>query len=315
MDDAYVIDFADLSMADWAKVGDKNASLGELYRNLRPLGIGVVDGFAITVSAYHRLLNTEGLADILSEVLDDLDPSRKESLASVGQYARTAVKSTDLPNPLVEAIVDAYDRLSERLRGEVPLAVRSSGLPGTSIAGQHETILNVRGKPALLMAVHWCFASLFTDRAIDSRAQNGSDPMGATLSVGVQPMVRSDIGAAGMIFTHENSLEIIGSYGLFRGMIDADEWTVRGNVIFDRCLGAKEKRRVPSNGGTAEQAVPMQERKRFCLADDEVLRLANWARQIESHFGYCWPMDIEWAKDGISGELYIVQIQEARRRK
>lgn len=329
-----VVDFAELSLSDVALVGGKNASLGELYRKLRPLGINAADGFAVTADAYRRLLAEDCLADTLSEVLNNLDPTSVESLADVGKYARAAVLGTKLPTSLVREIGSAYDRLCVRLGRKPTLAVRSSAtaedLPGASFAGQHQTFLNVRGKAALVEAVHACFASLFTDRAIDYRARNGFDHMSVALSVGVQPMIRSDLASAGVIFTLDtesgfaNAVEVTGAYGLgelvVQGSVSPDEWTVfkttlktGHDAIVGRRLGSKEEKMVFSRNlaGTLRKRVAPKDRTQFCLTDAEVTQLAEWACLIEEHYsqraGARQPMDIEWAKDGLTNELFIIQ--------
>jgi pyruvate, water dikinase len=330
----YTLDFNQIGLGDVARVGGKNASLGELFQNLKPLGVNAVDGFATTAEAFHRFLQTDGLDDKLSEIMFGLEPNSIDSLAATGEYARTAVISTNLPANIVAEIEDAYDRLCERLGRTVELAVRSSAtaedLPGASFAGQHETFLNVQGKAELIEAVHKCYASLFTDRAIDYRIRNGFDYSSIALSVGVQPMVRSDLASAGVIFTLDtetgfpNVVEVTGSYGLgelvVQGSVIPDEWTVfkptlkSGHLaIVSRRLGSKEQKLTFSStlSGTRKSAVPSSDRARFSLSDDEVLQLSTWACQIEDHYSNLssnrQPMDIEWAKDGETGELFITQ--------
>lgn len=334
MNKRYVLDFDEISLGDVARVGGKNASLGELFRTLRPLGIQALDGFAITASAYHRLLETDGLDDTLSNVMDGLDPESVESLAQTGKYARAAILGTHLPSELVSQIVSAYRRLCERLGTEPALAVRSSAtaedLPGASFAGQHQTLLNVVGEDALIDAVHQCYASLFTDRAIDYRQRNGFEHLSVALSVGVQPMVRSDLGSAGVIFTLDTEsgfrdvVQVTGAYGLgetvVQGTVNPDEWTVFKLTldhaecpILSHRRGSKETKLVFTKlgqGAVLEQ-VPPDDRRRFCLTDADVITLAKWAVKIENHYsqsaGREMPMDIEWAKDGLTGQLYILQ--------
>lgn len=329
-----VIDFSNITLADVALVGGKNASLGELFCNLRPLGVNAVDGFAVTAQGFRSHQAVDGLDDTLSEVLYNLDPSSVESLTDIGKYARAAILATPLPLALVKDIEGAYDRLCARLGYKPSLAVRSSAtaedLPGASFAGQHQTYLNVRGKRALLDAVHACFASLYTDRAIDYRARNGFEHASVALSVGVQPMVRSDLGSAGVIFTLDtesgfrDAVELTGTYGLgeliVQGSVNPDEWTVFKTTlesghqpIIGRRLGSKEEKLVfsPSLGGAIRKRVNAKARAQFCISDAEVLNLSRWACQIEEHYsrisGTWQPMDIEWAKDGRNGELYIIQ--------
>jgi pyruvate, water dikinase len=335
MNDAiYTLDFSEVNLADIARVGGKNASLGEMWQSLRPLGVNVLDGFATTSEAYRRLLAENDLEDKLRSILSNFDPQDTDELQIRGQKARAAVLETPLPEDLRAAFLIAYTNLCMRLRREPELAVRSSAtaedLPEASFAGAAETFLNVRGGHALLQAIHKCFASLFTDRAISYRAQLGYDHLKVALSVGVQPMVRSDLASSGVMFTLDtesgfrNVIEITSSYGLgefvVQGVVSPDEWTVfkttlvKGHkAIIDRRLGTKEVKLVFAGGtrGTKSEAVKKTDRKRFSLTDEEVLKLANWACLVEVHYsalaGHATPMDIEWAKDGATGELFIVQ--------
>jgi pyruvate, water dikinase len=331
---SHVLDFADITLADVPKVGGKNASLGELFRSLKPQGVGVLDGFATTADAYRHLLRTEDLEARLREALAGLDPENLVELARRGEAARAAVLATPLPPDLDAAILDAYDRLCGRLGHEVELAVRSSAtaedLPEASFAGAAETFLNVRGRAGLLRAVHGCYSSLFTDRAISYRARLGYDQLKVSLSVGVMPMVRSDKASAGVIFTLDTEsgfravVTVSGSYGLgefvVQGVVTPDDWTVfkptlatRHRAIIGRQLGTKEVRLVYADGSkaTRSEPVPFGDRARFCLTDDDVLTLARWACIVEEHYsalaGHPQAMDLEWAKDGLSGELFIVQ--------
>ncbi|HEX6043688.1 MAG TPA: phosphoenolpyruvate synthase [Pyrinomonadaceae bacterium] len=327
-------DFAEIRMKDLASVGGKNASLGELFNALKPKGVGVLDGFAITADAYRSLLLQGNLENKLRSLLSDFDSEDVSELSVHGHAARTAVLETPLPEELRAAIATAYDQLCARLGREPELAVRSSAtaedLPEASFAGAAETFLNVRGREALLTAVHQCLASLFTDRAISYRAKLGYDQLKIAISVGVQPMVRSDKGSAGVIFTLDTEsgfrdvVLVNSSFGLgefvVQGVVTPDEWTVfkptlksGHRSIIGRRLGSKEVRLVYGDGSrtTRSEATPMQARNEFSLTDDEVLKLARWACLIEDHYseltGHPHPMDIEWAKDGISGDLFIVQ--------
>ncbi len=327
-----VVDLKDVSYDDVPSVGGKNASLGEMIRSLTPLGIKVPGGFATTTEAYWTFVNASGLGSKLESIL-----RMKESGASldrVGREARKAVLRHELPAVLEDEILKAYDVLCGQAGKRPQLAVRSSAtaedLPGASFAGQHASFLNVRGKHELLTAVHHCYASLFTDRAIDYRSRNGFDQLKVALSVGVQPMVRSDLGSAGVMFTvdtesgHRGMVLISGTYGLgetiVQGQVNPDEWTVfkptlkQGkSPIVDRRLGAKAIKIVyeANAGGTRSVEVVEEDRNRFCLTDTEVLQLASWACLIEDHYshraGHPQPMDIEWAKDGKTGELFILQ--------
>jgi pyruvate,water dikinase len=329
-----VVDFADITLADLGRVGGKNASLGELFRALRPKGVGVLDGFATTAEAYWLLLATGGLEERLRSIFAGLDAENLAELSRCGQEARAAVLETPLPEALRAAIVAGYERLCTRLGCEPELAVRSSAtaedLPEASFAGAAETFLNVRGREGLLRAVHACYSSLFTDRAISYRARLGFDQLKVALSVGIMPMVRSDKASSGVMFTLDTEsgfrdvVTVSGVYGLgefiVQGVVTPDEWTVfkptlrtGHRAIVGRRLGTKEVRLVYAGGskGTRSEPTPVEERSRFCLADDEVLTLARWGCLIEEHYsrlaGQPRPMDIEWAKDGVTGDLVIVQ--------
>lgn len=327
------LDFSEIKNSDVPKVGGKNASLGEMFRSLRPLGVGVLDGFATTTDAYWLLLAEKDLRNRLEDIFRNLDPENLNQLATAGQAARTEILRTPLPSTLESAIQGAYHRLVERLGREPGLAVRSSAsaedLPEASFAGAAETFLNVRGQDELLHAVHQCFASLFTDRAISYRARQGYPQMKVALSVGIMPMVRSDLASSGVIFTLDTEsgfrgvVTITGSYGLgenvVQGVVTPDEWLVfkptlkDHNSIVSRRLGSKEVRMIYSSGtrSTRNENTPAKERSRFCLNDDDVLKLARWACVIEDHYSklanHAQPMDIEWAKDGLTGNLFIVQ--------
>jgi len=330
----YTLDFGEIGMQDVARVGGKNASLGQLFRELKPQGVGVLDGFATTADAYWRLLAERDLRARLEKILTGYDPENLEQLAERGHAARAAVLETPLPPELRDSILQAYRRLIDRLGREPELAVRSSAtaedLPEASFAGAAETFLNVRGPEGLLRAVHQCFASLFTDRAISYRARLGYSQLKVALSVGVMPMVRSDRASSGVIFTLDtesgfrNAVTVTGSYGLgefvVQGVVTPDEWTVfkptlatGHRAIVGRRLGSKEVRLVYGQGTrtTRSEATPEPDRKQFCLSDEDVLTLARWACLIEKHYsklaGREMPMDIEWAKDGLIGELYILQ--------
>ncbi len=321
-------------MRDLPRVGGKNASLGELFKALKPQGVGVLDGFAITADAYWRLLDQAGLRSKLESLFEKFDAENVEQLAERGHAARAAILGTPLPADLNQAILDAYRQLTNRLGRETELAVRSSAtaedLPEASFAGAAETFLNVRGPENLLRAVHQCFASLFTDRAISYRARLGYAQLKVALSVGVMPMVRSDRASSGVIFTLDTEsgfrdvVTVTASYGLgefvVQGVVTPDEWLVfkptlkQGlDAVVSRRLGSKEVRLVYAQGTrtTRSEPTPAEERQRFALRDDEVLTLARWACLIEEHYsqvaGRPMPMDIEWAKDGIIGELYILQ--------
>lgn len=330
----FTLDFSKIGMNDVPLVGGKNASLGELFSALRPKGVGVLDGFAVTTDAYWLVLEQHGLRQKLEGIFSNLDPENLQNLAESGHAARTQILETALPSDLQSAILQSYRALFKRLGREPELAVRSSAsaedLPEASFAGAAETFLNVRGEEALLRAVQQCFASLFTDRAISYRARQGYSQLKVALSVGIMPMVRSDLASSGVIFTLDTEsgfrevVTISGSYGLgefvVQGVVTPDEWivfkpTLRNghDSIVGRQLGSKEVRLVYAAGtrSTRSEVTPPAERARYCLSDAEVLQLAKWSCAIEDHYSslakHRQPMDIEWAKDGITGELFVVQ--------
>ena len=331
----HVLDFSQVGAGDVAIVGGKCASLGELFRELTGQGVRAVDGYSTTSHAYHMLLDTDGLRGRLRKLLKGLDVNNLEELARVGSEARSMMLQTPFPKEVETAILDAYTRLGERIgKKSFEVAVRSSAtaedLPDASFAGQQDTILNVRGEQKLIEACHECYASLWTDRAISYRTAKGFDHFDVALSIGIQPMVRSDIAASGVMFTLDtesgfrDAVVINGAWGLgeavVQGMATPDEWIIfkptlkQGfRPIITRKLGVKEVKMVfnDDGNGTVVRPVVETQRKRFCLAGFEVLQLAQWACAIEDHYsklaGRPQPMDIEWAKDGITGELYILQ--------
>ncbi len=334
-DTPYVLDFDQISADDVALVGGKCASLGELFRELQSEGVRSVDGFSTTSHAYELLLETDGLRKKLRSLLKGLDVDNLNELARVGAEARQLMLETPIPAPAQSAIFDAYARLGERIgKKSFEVAVRSSAtaedLPDASFAGQQDTILNVTGETHLIEACHQCFASLWTDRAISYRTTKGFDHFDVALSIGIQPMVRSDIAASGVMFTLDTEsgfrdvVVINGAWGLgeavVQGMATPDEWIVFKPTlklgfrpIVTRKLGVKEVKMVFNDDGIGTVVKPVVEsqRNRFCLAGFEILQLAEWACAIEDHYskraGQSQPMDIEWAKDGITGELFILQ--------
>jgi pyruvate,water dikinase len=333
---AYVVPLSSVTLADVERVGGKNASLGEMLRGLGEQGVRVPQGFVLTADAFRLHLREAGLTEWIDRTLSQVDIRDVRALAEAGQAIRTRVKDAPLPAVLVPAVTEAYAELSGRY-GETAtdVAVRSSAtaedLPGASFAGQHETYLNVRGLPALDAAIRACFASLFTDRAIVYRTEKGFAHAQVALSVGVQKMVRSDLGSAGVIFTLDTEsgfrdvVLITGAWGiaesLVQGRVAPDEFwlhkpTLRAGFrsILRRECGTKAVKLVYAEGGlraVREVRVPEADRRRFVLTDDELITLARWALAIEDHYsraaGRPTPMDIEWAKDGQSGELFIVQ--------
>ncbi len=331
----FVLDLSEVSADDVALVGGKCSSLGELFRELTTHGVRTVDGFTTTSHAYEVLLETGGLRKRLQKLLKDLDVNDLEELARVGSEARNLMLETPFPKEVETAIFGAYEKLGERIgKKTFEVAVRSSAtaedLPDASFAGQQDTILNVRGEAQLIEACHQCYASLWTDRAISYRTAKGFDHFDVALSIGIQPMVRSDIACSGVMFTLDtesgfrDAVVINGAWGLgeavVQGMATPDEWIIFKPTlklgfrpIVTRKLGVKEVKMVFADDGTGTQVrdVVESQRKRFCLSGYEVLQLATWACAIEDHYskraGKSQPMDIEWAKDGITGELFILQ--------
>lgn len=327
--------FHELGISDTPLVGGKNASLGELYRELTPAGVRVPNGFAITASAFFDFLSANRLDDQIATILLGLDTHNIGNLQSRGQAIRHLIMNAQIPEQLSTEIVAAYDRLSANRGGPTDVAVRSSAtaedLPTASFAGQQETYLNVQGHSALLESCRRCFASLYTDRAISYRVDQGFDKFRIGLSVGVQLMVRSDLATAGVMFSidtetgFKDAVLINGAWGLGEnvvlGSVNPDEFYVHKPTlkqgfrpILRKRLGSKEFKMVYDTGGgkmTRNLPVPLEDRTKFCLTDDEILTLARWACQIEDHYagkrGQASPMDMEWAKDGITGELFIVQ--------
>jgi pyruvate,water dikinase len=330
----YVRWFRELSLADVALVGGKNASLGELYRELTPRGIRVPNGFAVTAEAYRYFMRSGGLGDQIQSILVGLDTHDLTGLANRGRAIRELILARPLPEDLRQEIAEAYAELCREFGPDTDTAVRSSAtaedLPTASFAGQQESYLNIRGERALLDACRQCMASLFTDRAISYRVDKGFDHRAVALSVGVQKMVRADVGAAGVLFTLDTEsgfpdvVLISSAYGLgesvVKGRVDPDEFLVfkptlkaGHRPILKRAIGAKQEKLVYATRGQSTRAipVPLEDRVRLSLSDDEVLTLARWGCTIEDHYsaksGRPTPMDIEWAKDGQSGELFILQ--------
>ena len=327
--------FEDIGIDDIPLVGGKNASLGEMYRELASRGVKVPNGFAITAEAYRSFLRTTGLDQRITQIIRGLDTRDLDNLRQRGRQIRQAMLAASLQQDLEQAIVEAYDRLSDGHVDLVDVAVRSSAtaedLPDASFAGQQETYLNVQGHQALLDACKRCFASLFTDRAISYRVDKGFDHSKIALSIGVQRMVRSDLSASGVMFSIDtetgfrDAVLINASYGLgenvVQGAVNPDEYyvfkpTLRQGFrpILQKILGSKEFKLVYDVGGSKlvkNVPVPPDDRARFAITDDEILTLARWACVIEDHYsakkGRTSPMDMEWAKDGHTGELFIVQ--------
>lgn len=326
----YTLPFSELSNDDTALVGGKNASLGEMFTELSEAGIDIPDGFATTADAYREFLAHNEIKEEISELLDDLNKDDFTNLKDIGSKIRKLIMDAEIQADFAEAIGKAFDELKERSDKLSGVAVRSSAtaedLPEASFAGQHESYMNITGKDELVHTVKRCFASLFTDRAIKYREDHGFEHMKVALSAGVQKMVRSDKGAAGVAFTiepdtgFEEVIFINGSWGLGEnvvgGVVKGDEFYVYKrnlkkdvNPILSKELGDKKTMRVYTDGeedATTENIdTPKEKQVKFCLSDDEIITLGHWCMSIEKH--YDKPMDVEWAKDGESGKLFVVQ--------
>jgi pyruvate, water dikinase len=332
---ALVLPFEEVGIADISLVGGKNASLGEMIQQLEPKGVKVPNGFATTAYAYRYFIQAAGLEAKLRDIFAALNVEDINNLQLCGKKARLLMLQTPFPQDLQEAIAIAYQSLCQKYGDDTDVAVRSSAtaedLPDASFAGQQETYLNVHGIKAVLESCHKCFASIFTDRAIYYRQTKGFDHFSVALSVGVQKMVRSDLAASGVMFSIDTETGfkdvalISAAYGLgenvVQGAVNADEYLVfkptlkQGfRPILAHRLGTKEIKMVYDVGGsklTKNILVPPSERVAFALNDDEILQLARACCLIEEHYsqlrGVRTPMDIEWAKDGITNELFIVQ--------
>ena len=322
--------FSDLSNDDVPLVGGKNASLGEMVRTMRKQNIWVPDGFAITAEAYWQFLKTNRLNDKIAGLVEDMRKNRIQ-LGEAGHKIRQLIGKAEFPIETRDAIGQAYAKLSKKYKTrEVDVAVRSSAtaedLPHASFAGQQESFLNISGAEDLMEACRKCYASLFTDRAISYREGKGFEHMKVALSVGVQKMIRSDKACSGVMFSIDtetgfpNVVVINGAWGLgenvVKGLVNPDAYLVFKPLLHDRklvpiigkTLGKKEKKMIYAKRGshpTKQVATSVKERRAFVLEDAEILQLARWACEIEKHYGK--PMDIEWAKDGDTGELFIVQ--------
>lgn len=326
----YIRFFEEFGIDDVALVGGKNASLGEMFQKLSGQGVRVPHGFAITAEAYRYMLDQAGAWDRLHAELDDLEPEDVTALARKGKHAREIVYGAGLPDDLAAEILDAYRKLQQEYGEEVSLAVRSSAtaedLPTASFAGQQDSYLNIKGEQSLLDTCRRCFASLFTDRAIHYRLDQGFDQFKVSLSIGVMKMVRSDIASSGVMFSIDtesgfrDAVLVTGDYGLgenvVQGAVDPDEFYVHKptylaghRAVLRRRVGDKAVKMILVEGEAKSTVrnipTPKSDRARFCITDEDVLELAGYACTIEAHYGR--PMDLEWAKDGLDGKLYIVQ--------
>ncbi|MEQ1667918.1 MAG: phosphoenolpyruvate synthase, partial [Sulfuriferula sp.] len=336
MNNNYIRWFADISIHDIALVGGKNASLGEMYRELTAQGVKVPNGFAITAAAYRAILAQPGVTSALHDALDGLNPDDVADLARRGARAREIIYNAPLTADISAPILLAYAALKTEYSDALSLAVRSSAtaedLPTASFAGQQDTYLNISGDNALLEACKRCFASLFTDRAIHYRIDQGFDHFSVALSIGVMKMVRSDIAASGVMFTLDTEtgfndvVFITAAYGLgetvVQGAVEPDEFYVHKptfesghRMVLRRRLGAKKIKMTYADqsamANTLNVPTSTAEQARFCISDAEVLTLTGYALTVERHYsqqaGHHRPMDMEWAKDGIDGQLYMVQ--------
>ena len=332
---AFVIWFDELGIEDVPLVGGKNASLGEMYRNLVPKGVPIPNGFAVTAHAYRHLLKASGAMDRIRAIMEGLDTHDMDNLMERGSRIRALIRGLEIPADLQGAIIEAYRKLEDTYGPNVDVAVRSSAtaedLPDASFAGQQETYLNIRGAEDLLDACQRCFASLFTNRAISYRQDKGFDHFSIALSIGVQKMVRSDLSASGVMFSidtetgFKDAVFLTGAWGLgenvVQGAVNPDEWYVfkptlkKGfKPIIMKRVGGKAIKMIyttDAKAPTKNVAVPEEDRRRLVISDEEVVALARMACVIEEHYsahrGQFTPMDIEWAKDGQTGELFVVQ--------
>lgn len=331
-----VLWFKDLGIQDVPLVGGKNASLGEMFQKLTKKGVNIPNGFAVTAYAYHYLLESAGIKNDIRRVLKGLNARKIDNLQERGHKIRSLILKTEFPEDLKDAILKAYRGMERKYGKRCDVAIRSSAtaedLPDASFAGQQETFLNVQGDHDVLEACKKCFASLFTNRAIAYREEKGFDHFSIGLSIAVQKMVRSDLASSGVMFSidtetgFENAVFITGAYGLgenvVQGAVNPDEFYVfkptlkQGyEPILTKRLGEKQIKMIYAVDGSKSPVknipVKKRDRDRFCITDEEIIRLAEWAVIIEEHYsreaGYFKPMDMEWAKDGKTGELFIVQ--------
>ncbi|MGZ4056705.1 MAG: phosphoenolpyruvate synthase [Bacteroidia bacterium] len=327
MNNPLIIPYDKINNTNVSIVGGKNASLGEMIKHLQPLGINIPDGFATTSDVFRLFLSENKLNDKLNKLLDSLDKKEFSNLNTISKEAKALLLQAALPLSFQKEIIEHYNELCKKAGRELDVAVRSSAtaedLPTASFAGQHDSYLNVKGTDAVVKAVQNCFASLYNARAIKYRVDNGFDHSKVALSAGVQLMVRSDLSSSGVCFTIEpdsgfkNVIVITGCWGLgeniVQGAVTPDEFHVfkpfinkNKLCIISKKLGSKAKTMIYENGtGTINTDTAIDKQKTWTLNNDEITMLAQWASLIEKH--YQSPMDIEWAKDGKSGKLYIVQ--------
>ena len=332
----HILFFDQIGINDISKVGGKNASIGEMYNQLNPLGINIPNGFALTANAYRLFRKQNNIESILTELLLSLDTKTYSNLSLIGEKARKIILSASIPNEIITELNTAYQSLCTQLgNNNLSVAVRSSAtsedLPTASFAGQMQSFLNITGEKQLQEAIHHCFVSLFTDRAIKYRHDMGFAQLDVAISVGVQQMVRSDKASSGVIFTidpdtgFQNTIIVNSIWGLgeniVQGTVTPDEWIVfkptlqnkNYNPIIKRHCGKKEFTMIYAEkniDASAEKTIvnintSLEKQNQFSLTNNEVIQLSHWCYQIEKHYGK--PMDIEWAKDGLNNQLYIVQ--------
>ncbi len=325
--------FSEVGIDNVGSVGGKNAALGEMYSHLVQLGVNVPNGFALTADAYRHFFKETGLGEEIKKILADLNTKDIKNLQIRGKKVREAILKANLPEDLNEVVAKAYEELEKTYGKNRDVAVRSSAtaedLPGASFAGQQETFLNIHGIENVLVATKKCIASLFTDRAISYRADKGFSHFDVALSVGIQCMVRSDLSSSGVAFTIDTEtgfdkvILINGIYGLgefiVQGEVIPDEFIIFKptlesgvkNPIITKNIGKKNIKLIYAKDGTKKEKVSLIDQQKYCLTDVEVVKLAKWCYEIEKYFskkdGHYQPMDIEWAKDGKTGELFIVQ--------
>lgn len=331
----FILWFNELGIEDIPYVGGKNASLGEMYRNLTKKGVAVPNGFAITAYAYRYLLKKSGIKEEIKKALKGLNTRNMKNLADRGHKVREIIRTAEFPEELKEEIFEAYKKMEKQYGKRCDVAVRSSAtaedLPDASFAGQQETYLNIKGPASLIEACKKCFASLFTNRAISYREDKNFDHFNIALSIGVQKMVRSDLAGSGVMFSIDTEsgfdkvVFLTAAYGLgenvVQGAVNPDEYYIfkptlkQGfKPIISKKVGEKKIKMIYSHDGnnpTKNVPVSPEDRKKFVLTDKEILTLAKWAVIIEDHYsdkrGKYTPMDMEWAKDGKTGKLFIVQ--------
>jgi pyruvate,water dikinase len=330
----FILWFKDLTIKDVPFVGGKNASLGEMYKNLTTKGVNVPNGFAVTAYAYRYFLKKAKIEKQIKQILSDLDTKNMQNLAERGRKVRETILKAEFPEELKNAITSAYKKLSKEYGKNTDVAVRSSAtaedLPDASFAGQQETYLNIKGEKALMESCKKCFASLFTNRAISYRVDKNFSHFKIALSIGIEKMVRSDLASSGVMFSIDtesgfrNAVLITGAYGLgetiVQGSVNPDQFYVfkptlkKGfKPILSRKLGAKKIKMIYTTGARTTKNIKVSEaeRNKFCINDNEILKLAKWAVIIEEHYSKkankFKPMDMEWAKDGRTKKLFIVQ--------